>query len=167
MRCGEVKNRLNAYLDGELDERSRRAVEAHISKCAACRETLTELRTIAAGIKVSMPDKPAPEGFEAKVMAAAARMRREATSDRKAEYQPLGARRMTPAARFAAAALVMIGLGAGIMMAADLGSAGEAAQPEEEIASLYGLDYFTAAPEDSLAGAWLSMADNAGRKGND
>ncbi len=40
--------RLSEYLDGELSATERRQVEEHLGGCAACRETLEELRAVVA-----------------------------------------------------------------------------------------------------------------------
>jgi Putative zinc-finger len=40
--------RLSDYLDGEAGAPERAAIEAHLESCAACRETLAELRAVAA-----------------------------------------------------------------------------------------------------------------------
>lgn len=37
---------LSAYIDGELDEPTRLALEAHLEACAECRETLRELEQV-------------------------------------------------------------------------------------------------------------------------
>jgi anti-sigma factor RsiW len=37
---------LSAYLDGDLDQAARAAVEQHLAACAACRETLEGLRRV-------------------------------------------------------------------------------------------------------------------------
>lgn len=41
-------DRLSEYLDGELNARERADVDAHLRSCAACRETLTDLRSVVA-----------------------------------------------------------------------------------------------------------------------
>ncbi len=49
-------DRLSDYLDGEdLDPVERAAIEAHLTSCAACRTTLSELREVAARA-ASLPD---------------------------------------------------------------------------------------------------------------
>ncbi|HEY6866167.1 MAG TPA: zf-HC2 domain-containing protein, partial [Candidatus Eisenbacteria bacterium] len=44
----EWMDRLSEYLDGELGERDRGALEAHLAGCAECTETLAALRAVAA-----------------------------------------------------------------------------------------------------------------------
>ena len=44
MRCLRARRRLSAYLDGELDERGRAAVEAHLPDCPACAARLARMQ---------------------------------------------------------------------------------------------------------------------------
>jgi len=50
-------DRLSEYLDGDLTEPEKAALEAHLTTCAACRETLTGLRRIVAQAR-SLEDRP-------------------------------------------------------------------------------------------------------------
>ena len=36
LRCSQVLERLSDYLDGELDEQERAAIEAHVTECDTC-----------------------------------------------------------------------------------------------------------------------------------
>jgi anti-sigma factor RsiW len=49
--------RLSEYLDGELDETDRAAIEAHLRKCAVCRATLEDLRVVV-GMAARLEDRP-------------------------------------------------------------------------------------------------------------
>ncbi len=53
---------LNAYIDGELDAAASSRVEAHMESCAACRETVGELRTVSQALQ-SLPRVQAPRSF--------------------------------------------------------------------------------------------------------
>ena len=44
MRCYDAKKRLSAYLDGELDERRRVALEDHLRRCNRCAAELGRSR---------------------------------------------------------------------------------------------------------------------------
>jgi len=46
MRCVDVKERLSAYLDRELEPLLERPVEEHLEQCLKCREYLADLQTI-------------------------------------------------------------------------------------------------------------------------
>jgi len=41
VKCKKVKQKLGAYLDGELKKRERELIEEHLKKCADCRQKLT------------------------------------------------------------------------------------------------------------------------------
>jgi len=43
-RCGDMEERLNAYLENFLDEKEEKALEEHLSACPHCRHTLEDLR---------------------------------------------------------------------------------------------------------------------------
>ncbi len=47
MRCNKARKDLTAFLDGELDEKTRAGIEAHLAGCSACRwerEALEKVR---------------------------------------------------------------------------------------------------------------------------
>jgi len=46
MSCVDVKERLSAYLDRELEPVQERPVEEHLEQCLKCREYLADLQTI-------------------------------------------------------------------------------------------------------------------------
>jgi hypothetical protein len=50
MNCKETIHELSAYLDNEVSDPVRRAIEAHVGSCAGCRARLDELRRISTGI---------------------------------------------------------------------------------------------------------------------
>ncbi len=63
---------LSAYVDGELNASALQRVEAHLEGCAACRESVTELRAVRQSVK-ELPRVPVPRSFvlrEADVAAA-------------------------------------------------------------------------------------------------
>jgi anti-sigma factor RsiW len=51
MRCVDVKERLSAYLDRELEQILERPIEEHLDQCLKCREYLAELQTIDAQLQ--------------------------------------------------------------------------------------------------------------------
>jgi anti-sigma factor RsiW len=53
MACDEYKERLMAYLDGELGEAELRGLTQHLGRCAACREDLEKMEKIK-GVSMSM-----------------------------------------------------------------------------------------------------------------
>ena len=46
MQCEDVKPLLSGYIDGELDEKDRDAVEKHLAACDACRTEYEKLRDL-------------------------------------------------------------------------------------------------------------------------
>ena len=46
MNCNETREKLNAYVDGELNARGRSTVEAHLQGCEHCRMELASLRAL-------------------------------------------------------------------------------------------------------------------------
>ncbi len=44
--CSAYRERLHLYFDGEMDAAAAREIEIHITSCAACRESLEEIKTI-------------------------------------------------------------------------------------------------------------------------
>jgi molybdenum cofactor biosynthesis protein B len=58
--CREMLTRISAYLDGELDERSCRAVKRHCRNCPECSELFTSLEA-AVGLCRQAGARPLPE----------------------------------------------------------------------------------------------------------
>ena len=59
MNCQDVRNQLDAYLDGELDPTSRASVDQHVANCAPCANELRTLRQLSASFasfRVELPD---------------------------------------------------------------------------------------------------------------
>ena len=154
MRCRNVKSRLNRYLDGELSDQERRAIERHVGTCAACHEALERLRAAEMALSQLPASTDVPSGFAERAVARAARRR---------EQRPLVApfwQSFTPAMRVAAAAMLMLGLGLGALMGMDLlrGSPTPSDVAAADPAAVYGLDYLSDAPGGSLADAYITLA---------
>jgi len=77
--CTEYREMFDAFLDGELDEDGRRALEAHVEKCEACRAEL-ELWRRTVRLVSEMPRRRAPRDFAERVLRQL--RRREAPSPR-------------------------------------------------------------------------------------
>lgn len=67
MSCEEIKNLLDEYITGELDEQERGEVEGHLVGCADCRRELDELRTIKGELSKLAQD--VPSGFDERLSA--------------------------------------------------------------------------------------------------
>ena len=68
--CSGISRKLSAFLDGELNERDREAVKAHLEACASCSEELRLFRAADSGLR-ALPAAEPPPFFAARVAAAA------------------------------------------------------------------------------------------------
>ncbi|TMQ72377.1 MAG: hypothetical protein E6K80_02940 [Candidatus Eisenbacteria bacterium] len=50
--------RLSEYVDGDLSERDRGALEAHLPGCASCRATIEELQALLSRARTLEPSEP-------------------------------------------------------------------------------------------------------------
>jgi hypothetical protein len=66
MTHDDVRSRLSDFIDGALDAREARRVEAHLTSCRECAAHLAELRAMLGMLRDAEP-VPAPEGFAAAV----------------------------------------------------------------------------------------------------
>ena len=60
LSCGQVLDRLSDYLDGELEERERGAVEEHLRGCDGCARFGGELRATVRALRDHLLAAPAP-----------------------------------------------------------------------------------------------------------
>jgi hypothetical protein len=70
-------DRMDLYLEGELEVSERREFEAHLDRCPACREALEDRRAFERALS-SLPPIEVPPGFAAAVMARVPAGRRRA-----------------------------------------------------------------------------------------
>lgn len=97
--------RLSEYVDGDLSERDRGALEAHLPGCASCRATIEELQALLSRARTLEPSEPVVDLWPA----IAARI--ETAPRRAPARRPLGSRRLSlslPQAALASLALVAI-----------------------------------------------------------
>jgi hypothetical protein len=121
MRCDEVHNRLDEYLDGVLTATERAAVAGHLEGCAACRSDERALRRVVDGAR-GLPAEVAPArdlwpAIERQITGATVRQGWFGRSD----DQAAGGRRL-----IAAAAVLVAALGAvvGLLIVRESGRAG-------------------------------------------
>ncbi len=156
MRCEDVQGQLQALAAGELPVGIRRAVEAHLVDCVACRAVLADVDPLARPL-AGAGAPPVPAGFAFRVMAAA---RQSATTRSAAAWNPLAWWRLASAPMHAAAAIVLVaGLAAGLVMGwASAPSAARAAAPAQvDPLDPYSVDYLGEAPAGSLADSYLAL----------
>ena len=168
MRCEEVQSRLPAYSSGELPTDVREAVQTHLGECAACRAALARVDALAA-VLASAQTPPVPAGFAAGVMVRARSHRSAAVS---AGWNPLRWWRLGSAPmRAAAAAMLLVGLGVGLLMGWTSGPAvvsPDSAETTSQADPLdtYQLEYLGDAPEGSLADSYLALLSTGNGEGH-
>ncbi|MBW1848117.1 MAG: zf-HC2 domain-containing protein [Deltaproteobacteria bacterium] len=67
MHCDEIRIKLSAYLDNELEAEISWRVEEHLAECCGCRKELKTLKTINQRI-MDFPWLRVSEGFDKKIM---------------------------------------------------------------------------------------------------
>jgi anti-sigma factor RsiW len=112
MSCELVERDLDAYLDRELDAESSSAVREHVSTCASCRRQLTEREALARFVRAA-PYYPAPDRLRSRVMAQSSR----SSSPRRVFA-------------WAAAAMLLLSVGAGMWLWGSAASRGDAIAEE-------------------------------------
>jgi anti-sigma factor RsiW len=73
MDCGEALQLRHLRIDGELDPAEVPALEAHLKRCAACREVFERERALSAALKVEVPRYRAPAMLRARIRTEIAR----------------------------------------------------------------------------------------------
>ena len=171
MRCRRAEDRLDAYLAGELSPPVRGRIEAHLASCENCRGRLDRLAAMAEAFKSAVAP-PVPDGFAQRVMLAARSRRPARALPLQAAWpSPVAAwRAMAVPMRAAAAAVLVAGLGLGVLMGRQTSALGRTpATPSTaaaEAADAYHLDAFEEAPGGSLAQACLAVAGGFNGEGN-
>jgi anti-sigma factor RsiW len=69
MKCEQGEELINAYLDGELNERRRSELEQHLRSCSACQEELERQRHFRQDVFSQLPRFQAPAELQTKVQA--------------------------------------------------------------------------------------------------
>jgi anti-sigma factor RsiW len=162
--CAGNRKRLNAYIDGELPERTRCEVELHLAECPACRRAFDELRCLAPLLgNDEVP--PLPAGLSARILTEAAfrQKRKEAPSAahrgwREFLFQPWLTRGATTAA-------LVVGLAMGAWMGwtrylPDSGQGVTMATDENAATNMYAFDVLGAEPLGSIEAATLAFLDD-------
>jgi anti-sigma factor (TIGR02949 family) len=72
MTCERVADILDAYLDGEADALSARAVEEHLAECPACSRRLAARRALQNAVREKLPYFRAPQSLRAAITTAPA-----------------------------------------------------------------------------------------------
>lgn len=72
MKCTDVENYLDDYIDETASAAVQMAIDSHLDRCAACRQTLAEQKALRTALR-SLPVAEPSAGFEAKVFSAVRR----------------------------------------------------------------------------------------------
>lgn len=105
MNCDTAKATLEPYLDGELDRAAVDELEAHLDSCAACRAELASLEELKRAVR-ALPRRAAPADLRARLAAFDGLPAME-------HMRPDRAARI--GWKLAAAVLLGVGIGAGVM----------------------------------------------------
>ncbi len=159
MQCKSARKKFDAYLDGELPATVHEAVRGHLAACERCRDALADherLRGLLSDAAGRTAD--APDGFAQRIMREA--RRRSVRRVDPVPWSPLQWWKSLAVPMRAAAVLMLV---AGLLGGLALDRlARPPSSPVETMAHMdiideYGLDYFAEAPDESLAGAYLSL----------
>lgn len=113
MNCDQVRERLDAYLEGSLSKDELQQVDRHVDSCVDCTEKLRERRFIADALAEDHVPEP-PRELSGSVM-----QRIRATEESSSSSQQGHPRRSRRSKRWAAAAVFLVGalLGLAFQMA--------------------------------------------------
>ena len=67
MSCEENSELLSLFIDGQLNKTQKKDLLKHLETCAECRNELSELKKLVAGLN-DLPDMPLPDGFHESFM---------------------------------------------------------------------------------------------------
>ena len=154
MNCEDTAERLSAYLDGELEPQAAARLREHLAGCPQCGARLRDLGELDRALD-ALEGMPAPVSFARRVRLAAAAGSLAGTE------APGRARVADVLSRVAAVLIAAVGLWVGVTagLAANPGNGnGEAAAFQEDELDLQ-VGAVSAAPEESLAGAYLALVD--------
>ncbi|MBI5640272.1 MAG: zf-HC2 domain-containing protein [Nitrospirae bacterium] len=145
MKCSEAHKLISPYIDSELSEKERNAVENHLNVCPGCRTELEETRQLQ-GLFEGVAEYKAPYGFQTRVMANLAAGR------------PAKRYSIPILTRFAEAVAVIGVIAIGMISGASLVKGPSPEKAQIMVASL-SLDLFEPTPPGSLGGVYLAMTE--------
>ena len=155
--CLKYRNRIGAYLDGELNLKQSKAVAAHVTKCTACRAALEDLRRLAP-VMHALESPPVPAGLTDHVMALA---RTRATRPKNlVTWSPLEWWQMVSAPlRLAVCATVLLAFFLGLTIGRGTFFSGNNLASAAG-AGMEGFEWFSQTPPASLGSTYLTLASN-------
>ncbi len=145
MKCSKMQKLMSPYVDDELPEEEKKALEVHLKGCKKCSAEMKEIQGLRQ-LFVDTENFEAPYGFHAKVMAKV-----DAPVHRKLLWVPIPV-------RIAEAITVLALIAVGIISGSLLVNGFSPERMGNELASL-NLDVFNFAPPGTLGGAYLAMTE--------
>ena len=159
LSCLRYRNRLGAYLDGELSPRRSKTVSAHVARCKACRVALEELRRLVP-VMHALEAPPVPAGLADHVMACA-RTRAVRSHEGPVTWSPLEWWRMVSGPlRLAACVTVLLAFFFGLALGRGAFVSGNNQATVAGAASTEGFEWFSQTPPASLGSTYLMLASN-------
>jgi anti-sigma factor RsiW len=146
MRCRETQKLLSNDLDGELNERRRPALQAHVDNCPHCRQFAADLARCRSALQQVVLPEPRPD-FTDRLM------KRVAVTP-----QPRGLRPGLVLLQLSRAAAAVLALAGGIYLARSMNGAPNAHQaPAEQTTQSFYADWFEPLPSESPAAQFVGL----------
>ncbi|MFC2164346.1 HEAT repeat domain-containing protein [Acidobacteriota bacterium] len=143
MNCIKIKEKFPDFLTGELDQKEKEDIQAHIARCDSCREELESLSAIWTKLGVIQEEQPSPEvrtRFYTMLEAYKQGMEQgKVPSPVKQFFNNLGEHLWPrrPALQFSLALIfLVVGLAAGYFITADGQNSAEFVQLRDEVKSM-------------------------------
>jgi len=169
LSCIIYRNRLGAYLDGELSQRKRESIKAHLDKCIACQKQIEDIRGLEGLLHDSLLVPPLPDGFTDKMMREA-RRKTQQEAIRERPLLPMGWNLLRWFAglsltmRAAACVTILLAFGVGLSLNNDWLIKGKI--NNESTNSIYGLEWFEPTPPGSIGSVYVSLYTQSYQGGN-
>ncbi len=116
MQCSEIREMLSLYLDDVLDQKDRAKVEGHLKTCGTCRQELEDLQETVRLIR-SLGEVAPPENFRKELMSKLREAPVPVGKSLKSRIAPIGSWLSggwrSGTWRYAAAAVIIVGIGIG------------------------------------------------------
>ncbi|TVM13871.1 hypothetical protein DPQ33_18035 [Oceanidesulfovibrio indonesiensis] len=160
--CRKYQKRLGAYLDGELSERERAAIERHLSVCSSCRASMESMKRLAPIMKQLGP-APIPPYLSSRILAEAYAEAEKPKTRFMKKWPESFSPRVWGLEGLTTTALVL-----GLVLGGFLGwSSFQQDDPitidkpyDRSAEILYGFDFLSATPQGTIEAATLALLEN-------
>jgi anti-sigma factor RsiW len=170
VRCAQVRDNLNRFLDAELPAELSEEMATHLQCCPTCRQLWARLRQLGAIVQAA-PAPALPGGFARRVLSQARQRVASPPPLRRASFSLMRRWKSIPLMqRAAAAAVLVIGLSTGVLMGWQTGSrqssrVADASPAPDDPVAVFNLDYLGGDPNGSLPQAYLMLVSDSNRPG--